>query len=247
MWNVLNPRSWIFWWAGLTALVFLQQWLRQLASFFRDQVIFSPDIPPFNLVPSVNAAIDSAAEYIRTTIQFRPGDVLVQVGPIVIQNWLIALLIGVFVLVGAGVLYSRALGTSTLLDDFVALLVLYFVIRIEAHLVALGNILGLSDAARAFIGNPWISFIILMLLLIGLTATGGGLRSAHSFWLGLFEALIVAFLLFPMQAGGFVANVLDLLAQFGTLIQSNVAFGLLWGVVGLVLALQRLYYVDANA
>ncbi len=247
MWSVLNPRSWIFWWAGLTSLVFLQTWLHQLAGFFRDQVVFSPNIPPFNFVPTVNSAIDAAAEYIRTTVQFRSSDVLVRLGPLTLANWIIALFVGILILIGAGVLYSRALSTSTLLDDFVALIVLYFVIRVEAHLIAIANIDGLSNLAQAFIANPWISFVILMLLLLGLIGTGGGLRSARSFWLGLLEAVVVAILIFPTQAGGYIANVLDLLARFGALLQTNVTFSLVWGLLGLILAVRRLYYVDANA
>ncbi len=228
-------------------MVFLQTWLRQLAGFFRDQVVFSPNIPPFNLVPSVNSGIDAAAEYIRTAVQFRSSDVLVRLGPLTLANWIIAVLVGILILIGAGFLYSRALATSTLLDDFVALIVLYFVIRIEAHLMAIANIDGLSSLAQAFLGNPWISFIVLMLLLVGLTATGGGVRNARSFWMGLLEAFLVAILIFPIQAGGFIANVLDLLARFGALLQANATFSLLWGVLGLILAVRRLYYVDANA
>ncbi len=245
--HVLGPRSWIFWWAGLTSMAFLQDWLRGLAAFFRSDVVFSPNIPPFNLVPGVNSWIDQMAETIRTTIKFNPNGVLLSFGSFAIQNWAIAVLLGILILLLAGWFYSRALATSALLDDFLALIVLYFVIRIEAHLVSLANILGLSGAARSFLSNPLAAFVILMFFLIGLAVTGEGLRSPRSFWRGLLEALLVGILLFPADAGRYIAMGIDTLAGFGTLLRNNVSFSLVWGVVGLVLALRRLYYVDVQA
>jgi hypothetical protein len=247
MGNVLGPRSWIFWWAGLTATVFLQDWLQRLAGFFRDRVIFSADIPPFNLVPGVNGWIDGMAEYIRTTVKFKPGDVLAGVGILTVHNWMFAALVGILILVGMGVLYIRALNTDTLLDDFVALIILYFVIRIEAHLVSIANFTTLSAAARSVLLNPGISFVILLLLLVILVIGGGGIKKPRAIWRGLMEGLFLAILLFPSAAGAAVAAGIDLFGQFGALLQKNLTFGVVWGVLGMILAVRQLYNADAKA
>jgi hypothetical protein len=247
MGNVLGPKGWIFWWAGLTVAVFLQDWLHSLAGFFRNKVIFSADIPPFNLVPSVNAWIDGAAGYIRNTVKFKPDDVLAGIGPLSIHNWMFALLVGVLILVVTGVLYLRALNTDTLLDDFAALIVLYFVIRIEAHLIAIANFTTLTAAGRSVLQNPGVSFAILLILLVILALGGGGINRARSIWRGLTEALLLAILLFPVEAGAAVAAGIDGFAQFGALLQKNLTFGVVWGVIGMILALRQLYYADAKA
>lgn len=239
--TVLGPRSWVFWWAGLTATVFLQTWLRGIADFFRDKGIFNNNIPPFNITSGLNGLIDNAAEYIRTTVKFNPNSAIVSVGPIAIQNWMIALLLGLIILLLAGVLYVRALGTSGLLDDLIALIVLYFVIRIEAHLIAIARFTALSGAAQSLLANPAISFVILFLLLVILTFIGEGFRNAQSFWRGVIEGIIVAILLFPQQASSAVAAGIDGLAFFGKLLQTQTTLGVVWGVIGMFLALQHLY------
>jgi hypothetical protein len=244
---VLRPRSWIFWWSVLTATVFLQDLLQRLAGFFRDHVIFSSDIPPFNVVAGVDAWIDGTAETIRTTVKFNPGDVLAGFGPVSIHNWMMAALVGILILVLVGILYVRALNTDALFDDFVALIVLYFVIRIEAHLVSIANFPTLSAAGKSVIENPGLAFIILMVLLAVLVLGGGGITKPRAIWRGFIEGLLLAILLFPMEAGGAVAVGIDGLAAFGALLAKNITFGVLWGVIGMLLALSQLYYADAKA
>lgn len=247
MGSVIRPRSWIFWWAGLTATVFLQDWLSRLAGFFRDQVIFSSNIPPFNIVAGIDKWIDGNAEYIRNTVKFDPGGTLAGVGPIAIHNWMIAALLGLLILILVGILYVRALNTDALLDDIVALILLYFVIRIEAHLVSITELPTLSAAGTSVVQNPGLAFIILMLLLAVLALGGGGINKPRAIWRGLLEGLLLAILLFPKEAGGAVAVGIDGLSTFGSLLQKNLTFGVLWGVIGMVLAVRQLYYADAKA
>lgn len=244
---VLRPRSWIFWWAGLTATVFLQDLLQRLASFFRDDVIFSADIPPFNLVAGINTWIDGTAEYMRTTVKFQPGDVFAAVGPVSLRNWMFAAFAGVLILVVVGILYVRALNTDALLDDFAALIMLYFVIRIEAHLVSIANFPTLSVAGKTVIDNPGLSFVILMVLLAVLALGGGGINKPRAIWRGMIEGILLAILLFPLQAGGAVAVGIDGMSGFGSLLQKNLTFGVLWGLIGMALALRQLYYADVKA
>jgi hypothetical protein len=246
MLNVLGPRSWIFWWAGLTAMAFLQDILHQVAEFFRNNAIFSRNIPPFSLVPNMNGWIDTIANSIQTNIQFDPAKPLATLGPLAIPNWTIAVLVGVLILAGALLVYRRALGTSALLDDFLALFLLYFVIRIEGHLFAIANILGSSKTIQAALNNQYFSFGIVLLFLIGLAVTGEGLHSARSFWRALIELLLVGVLIFPTEAGMWVANGIDAFAGFGRLLQQG-PYSVAWGLIGLFLALRRLYYVDAKA
>ncbi len=244
--NVLGPKSWIFWWAALTTTAFLQSLLVQVADFFRNQAVFSRNIPPFSFVPSVNGWIDTIANTIQKSIQFDPTKPLASLGPIAIPNWTIAILVGVLVLVGALVVYRRALATSAILDDFLALFLLYFVIRIEGHLFAIANILGSSKTIQSVLNNQYFSFSIVLLFLIGLAVTGEGLKSARSFWRALGELLIVGVLIFPTEAGIWLANGIDGLAKFGGLLQQT-PYNAAWGVIGLFLAIRRLYYADAKA
>lgn len=244
---VLHPRSWIFWWAGLTSTIFLQDWLARLASFFRDHVIFSPDIPPFNLVAALNNWIDGISEYVRTTVKFNPNDTILGFGSFAIHNWMVAAFLGVLLLAVVGVIYVRALGTDTLLDDFLALVALYFVIRIESHLVAIANFPTLGAAGRAVLQTPGIAFAILMVLLVVLVLGGGGITRPKAIWRGLLEGILLAILLFPAQAGGAIAIGIDTMGGFGGLLAKNITFGVLWGVIGMLLALRQLYFADAKA
>ncbi len=246
MLNVLGPRSWIFWWAGLTALAFLQDLLTSLADFFKSQSLFTRDIPPFSLIPGLNGWIDTAAVWLQTNVQFDANKPLAQLGPIGIPNWSIALLVGILILVIALLLYRKALATSSLLDDFGALFALYFVIRIEAHLLSIAKIPAIGPAAQSVLGNQLFSFGVVMLFLLGLAVTGEGLKSTRSFWRALAEVLIVAILLFPTEAGTWVANGILTLNEFGSNLRNNLVLGAAWGLIGLILAVQRLYYGDAK-
>ncbi|MGE5141555.1 MAG: hypothetical protein ACM3JD_18970 [Rudaea sp.] len=245
--KVFGPRSWIFWWAAMTATVFLQEPIRWLGNFFRDKSVFAPNIPPFSLLGGLNSWIDGVAEWLRTGIKFNPGSVLLSAGPLSVYNWMIALFIGLVILVLAALLYSRALGTSTLLDDFVALFALYFVIRIEAHLLFITNLPIISPAAKSLVGNQVVSFMILLIFLVGLTITGEGLRDARSFWRGVFEVVIVAVLLFPVEAGNLIASGLDWLLFFAAWLARSIYIATGWALIGIVLAFRRLYYADTDA
>jgi hypothetical protein len=241
MTTVFGSRSWVIWWAALTATIFLQDWLRGLSKFFRNTDVFTPTIPPFNFAAVLNTWIDSAAEYIRTVVKFNPNQVIASVGPISIGNWVFALLFGIVILAVAAVFYVRALGTSGLLDDIFALILLYFVIRIEAHLITIAKFQLLSSAGKTLLDNPAISFGIVLILLLVLAFAGEGFRDPRSFWRGLIEGLIVAIFLFPTQAAAAVAAGLDALAGFGRLIQTNVTVGVVWGLVGVIMAIWQLY------
>ncbi len=244
--KVLGPRSWIFWWAVLTATVFLKGAVSWLMGVFRDTTVFRTNVPPFNLLPSLNSLIDAAATWMQNSIKFKPNDILIAVGSFSVPNWIFAVLAAVVFLGVAAVVYSKALATSSILDDIGALILLYFVIRVEAHLFALTSLPILSPGAKSLIGNDVVVFIILLLFLLGLTITGEGLQVARSFWRGLIEFLVVALLLFPKEVASATVNGLNALIQFASLLQSNLTIAGAWALVGLALAGTRLYHADVR-
>ncbi|MEW5721179.1 MAG: hypothetical protein AB1817_21315, partial [Chloroflexota bacterium] len=68
--EVFGVRSLLYWWGVLTATVFIKDWLKQLADFFRTSNTFTPEKIPFNVLPGVNSWIDGAGNYILTTVKF---------------------------------------------------------------------------------------------------------------------------------------------------------------------------------
>jgi hypothetical protein len=238
--EVVSVRNWVFWWAILTTTVFLQEWLRRLADFLRDKTIFSPNGFPFNVIAGLNGLVDNAATAIRG-IGFDPSQQLAKIGPVTIQNWVIALFVGLVALALAALFYIRALQSPTWGDDILALVVLYFVIRIEAQLISIAKVSPLTPAGRELINNPAATFWILMLFLLVDVFLGEGLHSKRAFWRGLLEAVFTALLLLPAQSAQILAFGIDRFADFGRVVQTNLVFGLIWGIVGMLLALTRLY------
>ena len=75
-----------------------------------------------------------------------------------------------------------------------------------------------------------------------LSIFGEGFRSKRAFWRALLEALLVSLFMFPHETAGVVAYGIDALAQFGAGLGStaNLPFAIIWGLLGMFLALQRL-------
>lgn len=237
--DVLGPKNWIFWWAALTAAVFFQSQLPTVAQFFQDSGFFSPTTFPFSLVAGLNAWIDSVAQNIENSIQFNPQATLIAIGPVQIQAWVIAVIVGLLVLGGAIALYMRALKSSALGDDILALLALYFILRVEAHIIGLTNVPQLQGASN-FLGDPLMSFYVMMFFLLLLVFMGGGLNSRRAFWRGLMEAVLIALFVVPAQTADLIGAMIMGLYTFTNLLMTNLVFGLFWGVTGAVLAITRL-------
>ncbi len=238
--DVFGSKNWIFWWAALTATVFLKDWLPTLANFFRDSGFFSPTLFPFSLVSGLNAWIDSVAQNIENAIQFNPAAPLVTIGPVTIPSMAIAILVGILILAGGVALYVRALKSTALGDDILTLLALYFILRVEAYIISSTNVGPLEGAGSFVIDNPITGFYVMMFFLLLLVFMGGGMKSRRAFWRGLLEAVVVALFVVPMQT----ANALSLfffgLYTFANLLSTNLVFGVVWGVLGAVMALTRL-------
>lgn len=238
--DVFGSKNWIFWWAALTATVFLKDWLPTLGNFFRDSGFFSPNTFPFSLVSGFNAWIDSVAQNIENTIQFNPQAPILTVGPVVVPSWILAVLVGLLILGGAVALYVRALKSTALGDDILTLLALYFILRVEAYIIGLTNVGPLEGAGDYVIKNPLVSFYVMMFFLFVLVFMGGGMNSRRAFWRGLLEALVIALFVVPTQTAELLSWFFFGLYTFGNLLSTNLVFGVVWGVIGAVMALTRL-------
>lgn len=237
--DVFGSRNWVFWWAAITATVFLKSWLPTIAQFFQDSGFFSPSNFPFNLVGGLNTWLDQLALGIENSVQFNPNAPLLT-SPIVVPNWIIAAVVGLLVMGGAVALYVRALKSHALGDDILTLFILYFVLRIIGHIIGFTNVGPLEGAGNILTQNPMAGFWILMLALFLLVFVGGGVNSRRAFWRGLLEAVLLALFLLPTQTAGALSTFFLTLYSFTNLLDTNFLFGILWGVVGAILALTRL-------
>lgn len=238
--DVFGSRNWIYWWAALTATVFLTAWLPTISNFFRDSGFFSPNTFPFSLVSGLNAWIDGVAQNIEQTIQFNPNSPIMAIGPITVQSWILAVIVGLLVLGGAVALYVRALKSSSLGDDILTLLALYFILRVEAYIIGLTNIGPLQGVGNMVVDNPLAGFWVLMFFLFVLIFMGGGVNSRRAFWRGLLEAVLIALFVLPTQTANAISLLFLGLYSFGNLLTSNLVFGVAWGLVGVIMAISRL-------
>lgn len=237
--DVFGPRNWVFWWAALTASIFLQEWLPRLSEFFRDSNFFNPASLPWSLLSGLNEWLDGVAQGIENSVTFDPNQSIITT-PIRVPNSILALIVGILVLGGVIALYVRALHSSAIGDDIITLLALYFVLRIEAYIVGLANVAPLAGAGQALLNNSAFGFWIIMFFLLVLILLGGGVKSRRAFWRGLLEAIVIAMFVVPEQTAGALAAFFDGLHAFVQLLSSNVIVGLLWGIIGMLLALSRL-------
>lgn len=237
--DVIGPRNWVFWWAAITASIFLKDWLPTLSDFFRDTTFFSPGSLPWSLLSGLNGWLDGVAQGIEDSVQFDPNQAII-VSPITVPNSILALIIGFLILGGAIALYVRALHSNAIGDDIVTLLVLYFVLRIEAYIIGLTEFSPLQGAGEAVLQDTTLTFWILMFMLLVLILLGGGVRSRRAFWRGLIEAIVIALFVVPEQTAGALAAFFDGLYTIVQLLQGNVIVGLLWGIIGMLLAITRL-------
>jgi hypothetical protein len=240
--EVFGVRSLLYWWGVLTATVFVKDWLKQLAEFFKTSNTFTPDKIPFNIVPGVNSWIDGAADYIRVTIKFKPNDSLLTVGTFSVPSFVLAFLAGLILIGIATALVVRAIKSPVWFDDFIALAVMYVVLRLVGHVIALATSLPFANSFRDFVNNPFAAYMVIMVLLLLLTFLGEGFQSKRAFWRALIAGSLLSLFMYPREISIVFGYILDALSQFGVGLASptNVPFAVAWGVVGMVLALQRL-------
>ncbi len=237
--EVFSTRTLMYWWAALSATVFLKDWLRNLTSFVQTTDIFLPDKIPFSVVPGLNARIDQAADYVRTGIQFNPEQELVSVGSIHLQAWVGALFLGIVLLALGIALYAHSLRTANWVDDLIALVGIYVLLRIEGHIAALAK-LPIQEQFREFVNNPATAFVILLVLLLALIFFGEGWHSRRAFWRAIIESSVLAVFMFPHETALGLSYAVWALAQFGFGLAQYTPFAIVWGIMGIFLAVQRL-------
>ena len=240
--EVFGVRSLLYWWGVLTATVFVKDWLKQFADFFKTSNTFTPDKIPFNILPGINSWIDGAGEYIRVTVKFEPNAPLFTVGAFVVPSFALAFLAG-FVLIGvAAAFVARAIKSPVWLDDFIALFVMYVALRVVGHVISLATALPFANSFRDFVNNPFAAYMVIMALLLLVTFLGEGVQSKRAFWRAIVASALMSLFMYPREVSIVFGYILDALSQFGAGLASpaNVPFAVAWGLVGMLLALQRL-------
>lgn len=240
--EIFGVRSLIYWWGMLTATVFVKDWLFELAIFFQTSDTFSHTRVPFNLLFSVDNAIQSVADYIKNVVKFKPEAELVRIGTTVIPNLVLAVLFGLICIIFAALLVRRALRSPLWFDDFVAIFVMYAVLRIVGHITSLTQTLPLANWFRVFADSREAAYLVLMVLLLFLTFFGEGFESKRAFWRAVTAIFILSLFMFPEDVAKRFGDLLNAFALFGDglLKSENVAFAIAWGVIGMLLALYRL-------
>ena len=248
MLELIRFRSLIFWWGLLTATYFLQGFLKQSADLFRNSAVFNPKTLPFSFLFSIDAFLNGIAEQISKAVQFNPNNVIVSSGGITLYSWMLAAgFAGLLVLI-AGVFYYRALKSSQWWDDALSLIVLYTTLRIVGHIVAIAK-MPIDNSLRALLDDRNLTFALMIVLTGGLVFIGEGFRHKRTFWRSIISVGVVALFMFPQETARAIAWVFDSLVYFGSQlnIQANPTFTILWGAIGMALALQRLTFDDAPA
>ena len=239
--DVIHFRSWVFWWGALTASLFISDWLKQIADFFRGSEIFQKDKLPFSIVPGINGWIDGLANQIPASIQFNPNQEIAKIGTFVFTGWMLALFFGALIFIFSLQSYRRALRSSAWFDDFFAIFLIYVVFRVETHIIAFSK-QPILEGVRAFLNNPTTAFLTMLVLTLFLVFFGEGFRSKHAFWRAVVEISLVALVMFPNETADAFGWVFERFAIFGAYLKdhANVSFAAIWGIIGIVLAWRRL-------
>ncbi|MCI0477974.1 MAG: hypothetical protein L0Y55_17160 [Anaerolineales bacterium] len=240
--EILGARSLLYWWGVLTAALFIKDWLKQAAKFFKTSDTFAPDKIPFNILPGLNSWIDGVGNFIRTTINFNPNAELLKIGATSIPSFVLALLLGLLLIAFGAILLRRAIKSSAWFDDFLAIAVMYIILRIVGHIVSLATSLPFANWFRVLVDSPIAAYAVLMLLLLFITFFGEGFQSKRAFWRALIASSLLSLFMYPRQVSIGFGYVLEALALFGTGLgdPANIPFAAAWGVLGMFLAWQKL-------
>lgn len=244
--EVFGARSLLYWWALLTATRFVQDWLKQLADFFKNPATFAPEKIPFNTLKGLNTWIDNAGDYVRSVVKFDPNAPLFAVGSIFVPSYVLAFLAGFILIAIAVALVVRAIKSPVWFDDFIALFVMYVVLRFVGHILSLVTGLPFAQTFRNFVNNPFAAYMIIMGLLLFITFFGEGFQSKRAFWRAIIASSGLSLYMFPREVSSVFGMILDALAQFGAGLANpaNLPFAVAWGLVGMVLALYRLMLTE---
>ncbi|MBI3741965.1 MAG: hypothetical protein HY257_09465 [Chloroflexi bacterium] len=241
--EVLNfSRTGIYWWGLLTASVFMipGQWIRSLVNFLRTTDLFTPERPPFTWFFNAGTWIDSATKAAIAQIKFDPRGGLIYIGNFGLANAFVSILLGGFIIILVFILYVRATKTKGILDDLIAMILIYVVLRVTGVAAA-----GLNVPVLDFIQHeePRSYLLILSVIMILLMIAGKAAIDSRVFFKVLFEGVLIWFLIIPGPTVLAVAFLIEIPLLINTFLQSEpnirnyyAMVVAIWAVFGLILA-----------
>lgn len=254
--EIFGVRSLLYWWGLLTTTLFLRDYLKQLSEFFKPPpkvpplpTPFAPDKIPFNILPGLNSWIDGVANYIRNTVKFNPNAPLFEIGATKIPSYVLGFLLALVLIIFVILLVRRAIKSPVWFDDFLALFVMYVVLRIIGHTISMAESLPFAAWFRTLVDAPIVSYVFIMLLLLLLTFFGEGFQSKRAFWRAVIAGSLLSLFMFPREVSMAFGYIFEALYQFGAGLANpaNLPFAVAWGLIGMFLALQRLMTSEKGA
>lgn len=234
-------RTGVFWWAVVSALVYLipAAWLAATATFIRSADFLQQDKPPISWIVQLRDTIDGAARAFTAMIQFDAQRPLVSFGTFSIPNWVIGLVIGVLLITAALVYYYRASSSPGFIDDLFAMIAIYAVLRVE----------GAASARVPIIENlektaPNSYLLILVLFMLFGILRGRGAREPSVFFKIFFEAILIFILIVPRIALDAIAWMIEFPTKIhdflvGTMYFAPIMAG--WALLGIFLGAMNIY------
>ncbi len=236
-------RTGIFWWCLLTALVFIipGPWLVAAAAVLRHADWLQPNKPPVIWLSDFRQGVDAFATSFPGIIQFKPQEELVVVGPLRIANLLVGIVVGGVLIGLAFFFYIRAANHGGILDDLFAMVLIYFVLRVE----------GAATAAIPFVDYlnkhaPQSYLVVLLGFMILQILRGRGSRDSAIFFKLLVESILIGILILPRLTLDALAAFLEWPTLFQTYLAASQYYPMImavWALLGIVIVIVNLYNV----
>ncbi len=242
---VLNfRRTGFIWWGILAALVFLipGAWLSAAANFLRSASGISNSQPPMSWLLGLRDTIDALAQAVPGVIKFDPKGELAGVGPIAIPNLVIGVMVGVLLIVVAFSFYWVASGNPGFLDDLLAMLFIYVVLRVEGVTMAA---IPFFDALNKSAPSSYLLILLGFMIITMITGRAG--RDSTVFFKILMEALLLSMLIAPKETLNAAAALIEAPTKLHEFLALTGYFPMImavWAVLGVSLAMLNLYSIS---
>lgn len=233
----------IFWWCLITALVFLipGTWLVAAAGFLRHTDWLQPTKPPVVWLNDLRQSVDAFATSFPGIVQFKPQEELVVVGPLRIANLLVGIVVGGVLIGLAFVFYIRAANHGGILDDLLAMVLIYFVLRVE----------GAATAAIPFVDYlnkhaPQSYLVVLLGFMILQILRGRGSRDSAIFFKLLIESILIGILILPRLTLDALAAILEWPTGFHAFLAESQYYPMImavWALLGIIVVIVNLYNI----
>ncbi len=236
-------RTGIFWWGLITALVFLipGPWLLATSAFLRSADWLQPTKPPVVWLNDARQAIDAFATSAPGLVQFKPLDELVVVGPVHIANLLVGIVLGGILIGLAFFFYVRAANHGGILDDLLAMVLIYFVLRVEGAATAAIPLVDYMNKQA-----PQSYLVVLLGFMILQILRGRGSRDSAIFFKLLIETILIAIMILPRQTLDALAVMIEVPTRFHTYLAGSEFFPMImtvWALLGIIVVIVNLYNI----